>query len=135
MEHNFPKSIISFLAEPNYMVLGTIGKTGMPHLTVVWFAYHDGLLKISITKERIKYKNILRDPRLACLIYDQKNPYRYLQVRGRVIDIQEDPEYIFGDFLCERYNRDPDYRYDPVRKKEGRVTVSIKPEGRYSKGL
>lgn len=117
------------------MVLGTIGKIGTPQLTIVWFFYDNGLFKISITKTRIKYKNILRDPRVSCLIYDQHNPYRYLQVRGTVAKIEEDPEYVFGDFLCNRYGRDENYRRDPVRKKEGRITVSIRPDGFYSKGL
>lgn len=135
MKEIFSSAALSFLEEPNYMVLGTISRGGVPHLTVVWFAYHDGMLKISITKERVKYKNILRDPRVACVIEDRNNHYRYLQIRGKVVDIEEDPEYVFGDFLCERYERDPNYRYDPVRKKEGRITVSIRPEGYYAKGL
>lgn len=135
MEPQFSQSILSFLKEPNYMVIGTIGKTGIPQLTIVWFAHENGLFKISITKERIKYRNIIRNPLVGCLIYDRNNPYRYLQIRGMVTNIEEDPNYIFGDFLCERYGRDENYRHDPVRKKEGRIIVSIKPQGLYSKGL
>ena len=135
MGRNFPQSILAFLEAPNYMILGTIGKAGTPHLTIVWFFYDKGLFKISITKTRVKYKNILRNPRVSCLIYDRSDPYRYLQIRGAVVKIEEDPEYIFGDFLCARYGRDENYRRDPVRKKEGRVTVNIRPDGFYSKGL
>lgn len=132
---DFSKPILSFLKEPHYMVLATIGKTGVPQLTVVWFFYENGLIKISITKTRVKYKNILRDSRVSCLIYDRTNPYRYLQVRGTVVNIEDDPEFVFGGFLCERYGRDENYRRDPIRKKEGRITVSIKPDGFYAKGL
>lgn len=135
MEPQFSQSILSFLKEPNYMIIGTIGKTGIPQLTIVWFAYENGLLKISITKERVKYKNILRDPRVSCLIYDRNSAYRYLQIRGIITKIEEDPDYIFGDFLCERYGRDENYRYDPVRKSESRIIVNIKPQSSYSMGL
>lgn len=110
------------------MVLGTIGKDDVPQLTVVWFVYVNGLLKLTITKERVKYKNILCNPRVGCLIYDQKDPYRYVQIRGKVIDVAEDSEYRFGDSLCERYGREAAYRYNPKRKNEGRVIVSILPE-------
>lgn len=135
MKNDLPKQVISFLQEPNYMVIGTIGKNGIPQLTTVWFSYEDGLLNISITKTRVKYKNILRDPRVGCLIYDTGNPYRYLQIKGQVVKIEEDPEYKFGDFLCARYGRDENYRKDPVHKKEGRLIIRIKPETFYSKGL
>lgn len=135
MDKKLPKPILSFLTEPNYMVIGTLGKSGIPQLTIVWFSYKDGFFKVSITKERVKYKNILRDPRVGCLIYDRNNPYRYLQIQGTVEKIEKDPEYIFGAYLCERYGRDENYRRDPVRKKEGRVTLFIHTNGYYSKGL
>lgn len=131
----FPQPILAFLEEPNYMVIATIGKTGAPQLTIVWFFYDNELFKISIAKTRIKYKNMLRDPRVSCLIYDRSNPYRFLQISGAVEKIEEDSEYIFGDFLCERYERNENYRRDPLRKKEGRITVSIKPDRFYPKGL
>ena len=135
MIQDFSQSILSFLEEPNYMIVGTIAKAGIPHLTIVWFSYDNGLFKISITKTRVKYKNILRDPRVSCLIYDRNNPYRYLQVKGVVVKIEKDPGYIFGDFLCARYWRDKSYRNNPVRKKEERITVSIKPDGFFAQGL
>lgn len=135
MHQGFPQPILSFLAEPNYMVIGTIGKEGVPHLTVVWFYYDEELLKVSVTKTRVKYKNIIRDPRVSCLIYDRNNAYRYLQITGKVVKINEDPDYAFGGFLCERYERDENYRHDPVRKKEGRITIYIQPDKYYAKGL
>lgn len=127
---NFPKNILDFFKEPNYMVLGTLNKNGSPQMTIVWFEYADGVFKISTTMERIKYKNVARDPRVACVIYDRGNPYRYIQIQGSVVNITTEGGHDFIDHLSRRYTGNPTYKNDPERK-ENRVIISITP-ARYS---
>ena len=50
-----------FIAPPRIAMVATIGKDGMPQLTPNWYAYCDGEIIVSITKQRVKYRNVMRD--------------------------------------------------------------------------
>ena len=51
-----------FISPPRIAMVATIGKDGLPQLTPNWYAYTDGEIIISITKQRVKYRNVIRDP-------------------------------------------------------------------------
>ncbi len=123
---DFLQNILDFLKEPNFMVLGTVQKDGSPQMTIVWFEYENGVFNISTTTPRVKYKNISRDPRATMLIYDRGNPYRYLQIQGKVSNITKEDAHDFIDKLSGRYTGNAKYKNDPDRK-EDRVIISIAP--------
>ena len=52
---------------------------------------------------RQKYKNLQQDPRIALSIVDPENPYRYLEIRGRVVRIDPDPDFAFIDSMAQKY--------------------------------
>lgn len=122
----FPQNILDFLKEPNFMVLATLRKDGSPQSTIVWFEYADGVFRVSTTTERVKYKNVVSDPRVTLLIYDRGNPYRYLQIGGTVSNITKEGGHDFIDTLSGRYTGNAKYKNDPERK-EDRVIISIEP--------
>ena len=122
----FPQNIIDFLKEPNFMVFGTNGGSGHPQLTIVWFEFADGVFKISTVTDRVKYKNVVRDPKVAMVIYDRGNPYRYVQAQGDVTDMTKEGGHDFIDHLSRRYTANATYKGDPLRK-EDRVTITITP--------
>lgn len=130
----FPQNIKDFLREPNYLVFGTNGKSGYPQMTLVWFEFKDGLFRISTVTNRIKYKNVTRDPHVTMVIYDRGNPYRYVQIRGDVTDITREGAHDFIDHLSARYTGNAKYKADPQRK-EDRVIISITPNSLYSVGF
>ena len=72
-----------FLAPPLIAVVATIGGAGMPQLTPNWYVYQDGRVAVSTTKERVKYKNLVRDPRLVC-VYSDMEATEYVTIRGPV---------------------------------------------------
>ena len=49
-----------FLRPPSIAVVATVGRSGMPQLTPNWYRFAEGRLAISTTKERIKYRNLMR---------------------------------------------------------------------------
>ncbi len=57
-----------FIAPPRIAMVATIGKDGMPQLTPNWYAYTGKEIIVSITKQRVKYRNVMRDPRAAISI-------------------------------------------------------------------
>ena len=122
----FSQQILDFLKEPNFMVLATLRNDGSVQATIVWFEYADRLFRISTTTERVKYKNLSRDPRATMLVYDRGNPYRYLQIGGKVSNITKEGGHDFIDKLSGRYTGNAKYKNDPDRK-EDRVVISIEP--------
>jgi PPOX class probable F420-dependent enzyme len=74
----------AFLMPSHIVVVATIGSHGMPHLTPNWYVYTNGTLMISTTKERIKYRNLSRDNRMAVCIYSEPQAQDYVTLWGRV---------------------------------------------------
>jgi PPOX class probable F420-dependent enzyme len=72
---------VEFLARPLLMRLATLGADGYPQVTPVWYMQQDGRLVASTEKERIKHRNILRNPRVGASI-DDDHPYRGISIKG-----------------------------------------------------
>ncbi len=70
-------------------VLATLMPDGSPQVTPVWFNVEGGALWINSAKGRVKDRNMRARPRVALVILDPQNPYRYLHIRGRVAEITE----------------------------------------------
>ena len=70
--------------------LATVMPDGSPQVTPVWFDYADGKLRVNTARGRIKDRNMSLNARVAIAIVDPENPYRYVQVRGKVAAISEE---------------------------------------------
>ena len=64
--------------------LATLMPDGSPQVTPVWCDYKDGLVRVNTAKGRVKARNLKKDARVALAVADPDNPYRYVQIRGRV---------------------------------------------------
>lgn len=83
--------------------VATIGPDGEPQSTPVWFDWDGEHLMFSQIKTRQKYRNLSRDPRIALSIVDPENPYRYLEIRGELVRVDEDPNIDFISSLAKKY--------------------------------
>jgi PPOX class probable F420-dependent enzyme len=107
------------------MTLGTLNKNNHIQLTLVWYEYEKGVFLVSTTTNRTKYKNMQNNKEVTFLIYDQENPYRYVQVRGTV-SFSKEKAHDLIDRLSQKYMGKTPYPGDPDRK-EDRVIVTITP--------
>ena len=64
--------------------LATLMPDGTPQVTPVWFDYTGGVIRVNSAKGRTKARNMKEGAPVALSIMDPDNPYRYLQVRGKV---------------------------------------------------
>jgi PPOX class probable F420-dependent enzyme len=87
-----PASHRDLLAAPLIAHLATTRPQGGPQSVPVWFDWTGTHLLIAVGPGSQKYRNTQRDPRLALSIVDPANPARYLEVRGRVVAIDPDPD-------------------------------------------
>jgi PPOX class probable F420-dependent enzyme len=101
-----PDSHRDLLQSPLTATLTTIDGRGRPHSTAVWYLIDDdGQLKGSITSERVKFKNLSRNPNCDLFIIDPANPYRTLEVRAEA-DLAPDPQKATVAKFAKLYNVD-----------------------------
>ncbi|BBL78510.1 PPOX class F420-dependent enzyme [Rubrobacter xylanophilus] len=106
--------------------VATIGPKGEPQCNPVWFDWDGEYIKFSQTTARQKYRNVRRDPRVALSIVDPENPYRYLEIRGVVEKIEDDPDYAFINAMAKKYLGVDEYPYH--QPGDERVIVHVRPE-------
>ena len=106
--------------------LATLMPDGTPQVTPVWCDYNDGLVRVNTAKGRVKARNLKKGAPVALAIADPDNPYRYVQIRGRVRLVTEDGAAAHIDALAKKYlGKD---KYPNRRPGEVRVMVKITPE-------
>jgi PPOX class probable F420-dependent enzyme len=105
--------------------LATIMPDGTPQVTPVWFDYHGGRVRVNTAKGRVKARNLKPGAAVALSIMDPDNPYRYLQIRGRVANATETGADAHIDSLARKYLGKDQY---PFRQPgEVRVMYEIEP--------
>lgn len=87
--------------------LTTIGLDGYPQTSVVWCDFDGECVRVNTMRGFAKERNMRRDPRVTLLCYDPRQPLRYLEVRGTVVDMHEDGAARHLDALASRYLGNP----------------------------
>ncbi|HTX32206.1 MAG TPA: PPOX class F420-dependent oxidoreductase [Solirubrobacteraceae bacterium] len=123
---DFPESHRDLL-DGQVATLATIGRSGFPQMTEVWFLFEDGELKLSLNTSRLKTRHLLARPQCSLLLLDLENPYRYLEVRGNA-RIEPDDDLGFAQKVGAKYNADLS---DHDRPQDSRVVVTIEPVNVY----
>lgn len=132
MPLNIPEDLHDLVERPIVATLVTLMPDNQPQATPVWFSYDDatGEFWVNSAKGRQKDRNMRQRPQVTLLLLDPENPYRYLEVRGRVTAITEDGALDHINRLAWRYfGRDDFYANMPERRdKETRVIYKISPD-------
>ncbi|MET0420288.1 MAG: PPOX class F420-dependent oxidoreductase [Acidimicrobiia bacterium] len=75
----------------------TIGKAGLPHLVAMWYSVIDGKIYFETKVKSQKAQNVLRDPRIVCMIEDglTYDELRGVSIEGTatIISDPDSPEY------------------------------------------
>ena len=80
------------LEQPNHAVVSTINEDGSIHSTVVWANVENGVVAVNSAVGRKWPSNLERDPRINVTVYDQSNPYEYVEIRGKAHGTLEDAD-------------------------------------------
>jgi PPOX class probable F420-dependent enzyme len=105
--------------------LATIMPDGTPQVTPVWFDNSIGKIRINSAKGRVKTRNMRQGAPVALSILDPDNPYRYIQIRGRVEHVTEDGASAHIDSLAKKYLGKDKYPF--AQPGEVRVLFEIEP--------
>jgi PPOX class probable F420-dependent enzyme len=106
--------------------LATIMPDGTPQVTPVWFDYTNGKIRVNSAKGRVKVRNMQEGAHVAMSIPDPENPYRYIQIRGRVGHVTEDGADAHIDSLAKKYLGKDKYPFS--QPGEVRITFEIEPD-------
>ena len=132
MPTTIPAAYLDLLTRPSMAHLATLMPDGSPQVTPVWCDMDGEFVRINSAKGRRKDKNMRKDARVALSMCDPDNPYRYLEIRGRVVKITEDGASADIDTLAKKYLGVDVYPHH--NDTDVRVTYLIAPERFSQKG-
>ena len=105
--------------------IATLMPDGTPQVTPVWIDYMNGKVLVNSAKGRVKVKNMKPGSPVAISITDPDNPYRYVQIRGRVTRVTEDGASAHIDKMAKKYLGKDKYPF--AKPGEVRVLFEIEP--------
>jgi PPOX class probable F420-dependent enzyme len=105
--------------------LATAMPDGSPQVTPVWFDQKGDVIRVNTAKGRVKARNMTTGAPVALAIIDPDNPYRYLQIRGRVGRVTEEGASQHIDSLAKKYLGQDKYPYG--QPGEVRLICEIEP--------
>ena len=126
-----PDTHRDLLVEPIHAVFSTMMPDGQPQSSIVWIDYDGIYLLINTTLERQKGRNMSSNPKVALLVVDPKDSSRWIEVRGKVVQISQDGAEAHADKLTQLYTGKQHFYGDiypaEQKQKETRVIVKIEP--------
>ena len=102
----------------------------MKRVCPIWVEYDGEHVLINSAKGRKKDRNLRAQPKIALSVQDPDNPYRYVGVQGKIVEITEAGGYDHINRLSHKYNG-RDYPKNPG---EVRVTYKIEPSRVWTMG-
>ena len=127
-----PASHRDILTGPNYAHLATLMKDGSPQVTPVWVDVDGDTVIINTAEGRTKTRNLDRDGRVAISVHDQANPYRYIQIRGKVVEKTSAGADEHINRLAKKYLGQDTYPFS--QPGEVRVLYKIEPASAQTNG-
>jgi PPOX class probable F420-dependent enzyme len=119
----FDEEALEIIGGKNFAYLATTMADGSPHISPVWIEREGDTLLVNTVPGRVKQRNVSRDPRVAISMVQEKNPYRHLFIRGRVIEQTKQGAVNHIDRLARKY-LGKDYPWND----RNRIILRIKPE-------
>jgi len=119
-----PSQYLDLFIRRSFGHIATLMPDGTPQVTPVWVAYDGKFILVNSVKGRQKDRNIRRDAHVAIEIQDPDDPYRFVLVRGIVLEVTEEGADENIDELSLRYRGRPYGTRDPEHP---RVLFKIEP--------
>lgn len=127
MSKEIPERYKDLFNKRAFASLATLMPGGHPQVTPVWCDFDGSRVLVNSARGRQKDRNMRRDARVSLAIMDPENPYRFLEIRGRVVEVTEEGAEEHIDRMAKKYlgletypNRQPGevrvlYKIEPLR--------------------
>jgi len=127
-----PEKYLDLFSKKAFANIATLMPDGGPQATPVWIDFDGTYVIVNSARGRQKDRNMRRNPKVALSIMDPDNPYRYLEVRGRVTEITEEGAAAHINKMAKKYLGVEKYPY--AQPGEVRVLYKIQPQHINSNG-
>ena len=115
------------LNEERLGILATIRRDGSPQLTPINYVYTNGRLLISTTRDRVKYRNILRNPQVSvCVLRPEGRPY--VTVLGQAQIEETDIEGGTAEVFRHISDRPLPENFGEILREQKRILIVVTPE-------
>ena len=115
-----------FLTDKTFGHIATLNKDGSPQVSPVWLDYDGTHVIVNSEQTRRKVRNLKRDPRVSISIQDAANPYAYIEIRGKAVEITPKGGFEGIDKLSAKYTGQE--KYPGNAPGDVRVVIKIVPE-------
>lgn len=126
MSEVIPEKFLDLFEKRAFANLATLMPDGSPQVTPVWVDWDGARVIVNSAKGRQKDRNIQRNPSVALSILDPDNPYRYLEIRGEVVEVTEEGADQHIDKMAKKYLGQDTYPWK--RPDEVRILFRIEPK-------
>lgn len=103
MNQPIPESHRDLFKSKSFAHLATVMPDGTPQVTPVWIDHDGEYILVNTARGRLKDRNMTARPQVGLSILDPQNPYRYLSIRGQVVETIEAGAEAHIDALAHRY--------------------------------
>ena len=121
-----PPDFLDLFQKKAFGHLGTLMPDGSPQVTPIWIDYDGTHVLLNTAAGRQKDRNLQRDGRVSLSILDPDNAYRYLEVRGTVVERTTDGARDHIDKMAKKYIGQDKYPWG--QPGEVRVIFKVRPE-------
>jgi PPOX class probable F420-dependent enzyme len=129
---DLPPQYKQLLSDPVTASLTTLSGKGEMQVTPVWVGNDGTYLELNSARGRLKDRNLRANGKVTLLLMNPKNPYHWMSINGKVVDIIDEDDKARGDLatksidsLAVRYVNQTPY---PFRDPKGEVRVLYKVE-------
>jgi PPOX class probable F420-dependent enzyme len=121
-----PEQTKRFIESVSFAHIATTNKDGSPQVSPVWIEHDGAHIVVNSEQSRLKVRNVKRDPRVAISIQDPENPYAYIQIKGKVVEITPKGGADGIDRLAKKYMGQDTYPFN--QPGDVRVQIKVAPE-------
>jgi PPOX class probable F420-dependent enzyme len=122
---DIPAHLVHLLEEPNFGFLGTIRPDDTVQVNPMWFDFDGVVIRFTHTTKRQKFRNLKHNPSMSLAVFNAASPYRYLEVRGKLLEVVPDPG---GDFYVHLGKRYGNAEQEPPADSADRVVLVMSIE-------
>jgi PPOX class probable F420-dependent enzyme len=114
------------LEAKNFCHVATIGPDGTPDVAVVWVDVNGEDVLLNSAEGRTWPDNLRRDPRAKLTVVNSDDPYEYVSIDGRVVEMTHEGADEHIDKLSQKYFGQEEYQ--GRTPDEVRLLIRVKPE-------
>ncbi len=108
--------------------LATTSPKGKPHVSPIWYAFHDGVFYFTTRLRRVKGRQMQSNPSVALSIATDQRPYRAVCAFGKAQVLKENRD-IWLERISSRYGREEERSWlASAVKQPDRVVMMLKPD-------